>query len=102
MGQQRQRGSRQMSGGMGQQAQDSGQTSPMGDQLQGRGGQTPGMNQSQAPAQSVEPGQVPSTTNLSQPSGQTQTTTQATKETSENSDDIIQRLKEKRKKELEQ
>jgi len=101
-GQQGQRGMVQMSGGMGPQGQDSGQTTSVGGQFQGRGSQAPGMNQSQATAQPVETGQPSATASLSQSSGQPRTTTQAAKEASESSDEIIQRLKEKRKKELEQ
>jgi hypothetical protein len=102
MVQQGQGGMVQMPGGMGPQGQESGQTTSAGGQFQGRGSQAPGMNQSQATAQPVETGQPSATANLSQSSGQTLTTTRAAKETSESSDEIIQRLKEKRKKELEQ
>jgi hypothetical protein len=108
IGQQGQGGMQQMSGGMGQQGPGAmgqqGQNSGMGDQLQGRGGQGPGANQAQAAGQPGGAGQSSAATNLSQSADQTQTTAQAAKtgQTSESSDEIIQRLKEKRKKELEQ
>jgi hypothetical protein len=105
----------QMPGGMGQQGQGVGQQGPgamgqqgqsgaMGDQFQGRGGQGPGMNQAQAAGQSAGAGQSSATTNISQSADQAQTTTQAAKagQSSESSDEIIQRLKEKRKKELQE
>jgi len=93
-GQQGPGGMGQMQGGMGQQVQ----SGAMGDQFQGRGGQGPGMNQSQAT------GQPAATTTVSQPADQTQTTAQAVKagQSSESSDEILQRLKEKRKKELQE
>jgi hypothetical protein len=81
-------------GGMGQQVQGG----AMGDQFQGRGGQGPGINQSQAT------GQPEATTTISQPADQTQTAAQAVKagQSSESGDEILQRLKEKRKKELQE
>jgi hypothetical protein len=104
----------QTQGGMGQMpgamGQSGGQFPSMGAQTQGRGQQGPGMNQSQTTGQaqttgqSGVSGQTPVATGLSQSATPTQTTVQSATGEQENvsSDEIIQRLKEKRKKELEE